>query len=75
MIKPSKEERSEQMKKIRDEVVDLKRSPLYEFRTSEGNVPVIGEGSHFAEIMFIGEAPGKNAKINLLKYEKAIPTK
>ncbi len=55
-----KTERFEQMKKIRDEVVDLKRSPLYEFRTSEGNVPVIGEGSHFAKIMFIGEAPGKN---------------
>ncbi len=58
--KTSKDKRFEQMKKIRDEVVDLKRSPLYEFRTSEGNVPVIGEGSHFAKIMFIGEAPGKN---------------
>jgi uracil-DNA glycosylase len=24
------------------------------------NLPVIGEGSHFAKIMFIGEAPGRN---------------
>ena len=24
------------------------------------NLPVIGEGSHEAKIMFIGEAPGKN---------------
>lgn len=55
-----KKERFEKMKQIRDEVLDLKKSPLYEFRVSEKNVPVIGEGSHFAKIMFIGEAPGKN---------------
>ncbi len=56
----SKQERYEKMKQIRDEVVALKNSPLYEFRVAEGNKPVIGEGSHFAEIMFVGEAPGKN---------------
>ena len=54
------EERKEQMKKIRDEVVGLKDSPLYKFRVENKNLPVIGEGSHFAKIMFIGEAPGKN---------------
>ncbi len=54
------EERRELLKKIRDEVVELKNSPLYKFRVENKNLPVIGEGSHFAKIMFIGEAPGRN---------------
>lgn len=54
------EERKGAMRKIKDEVVELKNSPLYEFRVQNKNLPVIGEGSHFAEIMFIGEAPGRN---------------
>lgn len=49
-----------QMKKIRDEIFDLKESPLYEERTKNKVFPVIGEGSHDARVMFIGEAPGKN---------------
>lgn len=52
--------RHDALKKIRDEVVALKASPLYAYRTKEKNMPVIGEGSHFASIMFVGEAPGKN---------------
>lgn len=52
--------KTEAMRKIRDEVVNLKASPLYEYRTSNGYFPVIGEGSHDAEILFIGEAPGRN---------------
>ena len=54
------EERKELMKKIKDEVVALKKSPLYKFRIENKNLPVIGEGSHSAKIMFIGEAPGRN---------------
>lgn len=54
------EQRKELMRKIRDEVVALKNSPLYAFRVENKNLPVIGEGSHFAKIMFIGEAPGRN---------------
>ncbi len=54
------EQRKELMRKIKDEVVAFKRSPLYEFRIKNKNYPVIGEGSHFARVMFIGEAPGKN---------------
>jgi len=54
------EKRKELMRKIRDGVVSLKSSPLYKFRTESKNLPVIGEGSHFAKIMFIGEAPGRN---------------
>lgn len=54
------EERKELMRQIKDEVVGLKKSPLYEFRVENKNLPVIGEGSHFSKIMFIGEAPGRN---------------
>ncbi len=54
------EERKELMRKIKDEVVALKESPLYQFRIENKNLPVIGEGGHFAKIMFIGEAPGRN---------------
>ncbi len=56
----SVQERKELMKKIKDEVIALKKSPLYKFRVESKNLPVIGEGSHFAKIMFIGEAPGRN---------------
>lgn len=54
------EERREMLRKIKDEVVSLKESPLYKFRIENNSFPVIGEGSHFAKIMFIGEAPGRN---------------
>ena len=54
------ESRRESMKKIRDEIINLKESPLYKFRIENKNLPVIGDGSHFAKIMLIGEAPGKN---------------
>lgn len=57
---PTKSTRTEQMKKIRDELLELEESPLYEYRTKNGYYPVVGEGSHSADIMFIGEAPGKN---------------
>jgi len=48
------------IKKIEREVVVLKKSPLYKFRIENKNLPVIGEGSYNAKIMFIGEAPGRN---------------
>jgi uracil-DNA glycosylase len=50
----------DEMKKIRDELTPLTESPLYSYRTENNYLPVIGEGSHDASIMFIGEAPGKN---------------
>ena len=53
-------DKKEKMKQIRDEVLHLNESPLYEYRTTNNYYPVIGEGSHNAKIMFIGEAPGKN---------------
>ena len=56
----SKDDRTELLKKIKEEVLNLKESPLYQERVKNGVFPVIGEGSHYAKIMFVGEAPGKN---------------
>ena len=53
-------DRTENLRKIKDEVLALKNSPLYNDRIKNKTFPVIGEGSHHAKIMFIGEAPGKN---------------
>lgn len=52
--------RTELLRKIKDEVLNLKESPLYQERVKNKVFPVIGEGSHYARIMFIGEAPGRN---------------
>ncbi|MDO8495693.1 MAG: uracil-DNA glycosylase [bacterium] len=52
--------RTELMRKIKEEIIVLKESPLYEERIKNKVFPVIGEGSHHAKIMFVGEAPGKN---------------
>jgi uracil-DNA glycosylase family 4 len=54
------DKRGRKLKKIRDEVWDLTTSPLYQYRKKNNYYPVIGEGNHFAKIVFIGEAPGKN---------------
>lgn len=54
------EKRKLEMRKIRDEVLILTSSPLYEERIKNKVLPVIGEGSHEAKIMFVGEAPGRN---------------
>lgn len=52
--------KTELLKQIKDEVVNLKESPLYAERIQNKVFPVIGEGDHDAKIMFVGEAPGKN---------------
>jgi|GEM_PF-250839 len=54
MEKIALEERDEQLKKIKEEILHCQKCSLYQTR----HYPVIGEGSHEAEIMFIGEAPG-----------------
>src|SRR3989344_3313374 len=53
-------EREEGLKKIKEEVLNLSVSPLYAERVKNKYFPVIGEGSHSAAIMFVGEAPGEN---------------
>ena len=52
--------KTELMRNVRDEVVNLIASPLYEYRVSNHYHAVLGEGSHDAKIIFIGEAPGRN---------------
>src|SRR3989338_2599565 len=59
----TKEERYNKMKEIRDELVKFETSPLYQYRKKNNYFPVVGDGSHMAKIMFIGEAPGKNEAI------------
>ena len=54
------DDRSELMRQIKDEVLNLKDSPLYAERVKNKVYPVIGEGSHYSKVMFIGEAPGRN---------------
>ena len=54
------QDRTELLRKIKDEIVALKGSPLYAERIKNKVFPVVGEGSHNSQIMFIGEAPGKN---------------
>jgi uracil-DNA glycosylase family 4 len=53
-------EKTEKLRQIRDEVANLKQSPLFDYRKSNNYFPVLGEGNHDAKIMFIGEAPGEN---------------
>ncbi len=55
----SDDARRDALKKIKDEVLALVESPLYEYRTKNRYYPVIGEGSHYAKLMFVGEAPGR----------------
>jgi uracil-DNA glycosylase len=51
--------KSDQINKIKEEILKLEESPLYEYRTENNYFPVIGEGSLDAHIMFVGEAPGE----------------
>jgi uracil-DNA glycosylase len=46
------------LKEIKEEVLNLRNSPLYEERIKSNSFPVIGEGNHEALVIFIGEAPG-----------------
>lgn len=47
-------EADEKLKELKEEVVNCEKCSLYKTR----NMPVIGEGDHDANVMFIGEAPG-----------------
>ncbi len=55
--------KTKELQKIYDEVLVLKKSPLYKYRKENKYFPVVGEGSADAKIIFIGEAPGKNEAI------------
>ena len=47
------------LKVVRDDLVNASNSPLYQYRIDSRYFPVIGEGYADANIIFIGEAPGK----------------
>ena len=51
--------REKAIEKIRKEILALKKSPLYKYRTKNKYIPVVGDGSLFAKMFFIGEAPGR----------------
>lgn len=40
-------------------LISLTESPLYGYRSENNYFPVLGDGNEEAQIMFIGEAPGK----------------
>jgi uracil-DNA glycosylase family 4 len=52
--------KDESLKKIKEEILNLQGSDLSKLRRENKYFPVIGEGSHNAKIVFIGEAPGEN---------------
>jgi uracil-DNA glycosylase family 4 len=57
---------TEELRKIKEEVLNCKKCSLYKERVENRFYPVIGEGSHQAKIMFVGEAPGlEEAKTGL----------
>ena len=56
--------KSLQIDTIKKEIFSLEASPLYAYRMENGYQPVIGEGSLETEVVFIGEAPGKNEALS-----------
>jgi len=51
--------KSQRVAKIKEELLNLKSSPLFEYRLRNNYSPVLGEGVLEAEVMLVGEAPGK----------------
>jgi uracil-DNA glycosylase len=47
------------LKAVRDDLVGATASPLYQFRIENRLFPVLGDGNPDANLLFIGEAPGK----------------
>lgn len=57
---PTENNKTELLKNIKDEIINGDNLPLYKERVKNKNFPVIGEGNHDAQIMLVGEAPGRN---------------
>lgn len=55
----NKDEKAQAIKQIAEAVEKLSESPLYEYRVKNSYLSVVGDGDVDADIMFIGEAPGK----------------
>lgn len=56
---PLRREKAEKLKVVRADLVSASDSPLYQWRTEQRYFPVIGDGNPDANLMFIGESPGK----------------
>jgi DNA polymerase len=54
------EQKTNALKQIKDEILNLESSPLYEYRINNNYFPVIGQGNYNTKLMFVGEAPGEN---------------
>ncbi len=54
----------EAMNLVKEEVCAFSQSPLYRYRIENKFLPVLGEGTIDADIMFIGEAPGKKEALS-----------
>ena len=52
-------EKEAALKAVRDDLVGATTSPLYTFRNENRHFPVLGAGNPDANILFIGESPGK----------------
>ncbi len=55
-----KEDRNREIEQLYSQLLKFKKSSLYSFRKANNYKPVIGEGSPYSPVLFIGEAPGKN---------------
>jgi len=53
-------DKEQEFRKVKEEVINCRKCSLYEERIKNNYYPVIGEGSHQAKIIFVGEAPGLN---------------
>jgi len=49
---------NQELKKIKDDVINCRKCDLYKDRFANKYSPVVGEGNHQAKIIFVGEAPG-----------------
>jgi uracil-DNA glycosylase len=54
------QEKEHKLKGVRNDLVGATESPLYKFRIENRAFPVMGAGYADANILFIGESPGKN---------------
>ena len=54
-----REQKAEALKQVRLDLVGATTSPLYQFRNENRHFPVLGDGNPNANILFIGESPGK----------------
>jgi DNA polymerase len=52
-------EKAAALKDVRTDLINATDSPLYKHRSEKGYFPVLGEGNPDANILFIGESPGK----------------